>query len=250
MISNNNGRLKPFIHPATFSGKTVESHTDLQISQDLTWTVDATAKGLQGLHFARYLKRSPPALSPPPQQLLVNFHRPHTASPCGSLAAQSGTGKVPSASLEGQGGSLALRNKGPSQDLLHEERLSHYQTLNTPQTHPTAFTPYYMESVTGLPCTTRLSNSFYHRAVKLLNTQYTHICTYIQAFIHTYSYPSILIANTTYWCICAPSHFPDGSAMHIFYFILYNFEFSYFKTHGIAPTKFMLIKNGWMKMDE
>lgn len=196
MISNNNGRLKPFIHPATFSGKIVESHTDLQISQDLTWTVDATAKGLQGLHFARYLKRSPPPLPHHHHNSCwwTSTGQPwasHTASQCGSLAAQSGTGKVPSASLEGQGGSLALRNKGPSQDLLHEERLSHYQTLNTPQTRLTAFTPYYMKSVTGLPAqqdwatasTTELWNYW-----TLSTHTYAHTCrhSYIHARIPPY----------------------------------------------------------------
>lgn len=189
----------------------------------VTCTIDATAKGLQGLHFVRYLKRSNPH----------HHHNScwwtstgrlwasHTASQCGSLAAQSGTEKVLSASLEGQGGSLALRNKGPSQNHLHEERLSHYQTLNTPQTRPTAFTPYHMESVTGHCLHNKTNNSFYHRAVKLLNTQHTHIYihTYIQTCIHTYSYLPIWIVNTTYWCICAPSHFTDGSACT--YFILF-----------------------------
>lgn len=101
----------------------------------------------------------------------------HTASPCGGcLAALLGTGKVPSTPLEGQGGSLAPRNKEPSQDLLHEERLSHHQTLNTPQTRPAASTPWQMESLTG-HCTTRATASSH---IPLKDCQHhilVHLCT-------------------------------------------------------------------------
>lgn len=96
----------------------------------------------------RYLKRSPTTLTTAAGKIPQVNHEPHTLSQYGSLAVLSGTGEVPSSSLEGQGGSLAPRNKGPSQDLLHEETQP-LLTLNTPQARPAAFIPYHMESMTG-----------------------------------------------------------------------------------------------------
>ena len=79
MILDFRRKTKPFVHhPITIDGETVEvvqniRYLGVNISHDLTWTVNTTAtakKGLQRLYFLRCLKRA--CL---PQKLLVSFYR-------------------------------------------------------------------------------------------------------------------------------------------------------------------------------
>lgn len=143
MITNNNGRLKPFVQPVTIRGKKQENHIELQIPL-MPWC--RSRRDFRGFISWGIWRDSPPTYS----CLWTSTGQPrasHTASQCGSLAALSGTGKVPITLLEDQGGSLVPRNKGPSQDLLHEERLNIPDTQHTPNTscsiHPIKYGKLY-----------------------------------------------------------------------------------------------------------
>lgn len=183
MILDFRRRPKTFVHqPITINGETVEAvqnirYLGVNISHDLTWTVNITAtakKGLQRLHFLRCLKRARL-----PQQLLVSFYR----SAIESVLTYCITVWYSGCTAENRKAlqrviKTAERITGTQlprlEDIYRTRCIRRVKGIIRDSTHPghCLFTPLPSgrRYRTLSARTTRLKNSFYHRAVTLLNS--------------------------------------------------------------------------------
>ncbi len=176
-------RLKPSLHcPININGEKVEivqsfKYLGVHISHNATWTANTSLmvkKGLQRLHFLRLLKKARL-----PQQLLVNFYRSVIESVITYCIAvwYSGCTSENKKSLQRiiKTAEKITGSQLPGlEDIYRARCIRKAKTIIRDPAHPghNTFTllPSGKRYRTLYAHTTRLKNSFYHRAVALLNT--------------------------------------------------------------------------------